>query len=455
MTSTTEARSQIIRKALDAREQASGESETLSIQWKSRVVVLPVVDIPLSSVLLNASSHRIKADLLSHDNSEALDEPLSGPAQEIIEVVIRRQPGYQELLDNLNTEGQRDPGVLTDDGILVNANRRAVALRDIDRKGYIKVAVLPSDATPSDIIQLELKLQMQQDFKQSYSFTNELLFIDDLVRQNYSIADIARELRWKESEVRQHQQMLAVIQQLQHRCGARLKLTRFDENKREIMIELNKKLQTLERSDPDGASRLMEGRALAMLTDVGYELIREIDEHFVDDHLLGVAKDAATLDDGDVLLAGESLIAQHLDDVVALAPDVAAAPSGLDVLGEHDSETRTSTRLLEFYFEALRNGEVELPGPNRMTCDHDTVSSGLNALITSAAVEAREGKRHRNDLDAPIKYLREAQKKIEFARARLARARDDARFKKGDYLYRARKVLKDAEEAHNEAQQLK
>ena len=455
MTSTTEARREIIRRAIEAREQARGESETLPIQWKARAVVLPVVDVPLSIVLLNANSHRIKSDLESHDNSDALDDPLSELAQEIIESAIRNQPGYRELLDNLKAEGQRDAGVITEDGILVNANRRAVALRDIDPKGYIKVAVLPSDATPSDIVQLELKLQMQQDFKQSYSFTNELLFIDDLVRQNYSTADIARELRWRETDVTQHQHMLAVIRDLQRRCGNRLKLVRFDENKREIMIELSKKLQTLERSDPDAAERLLEGRTLAMLTDVGYELIREIDEDFVDTHLLEVARETATLEDEDATGLGESLLAQHLDDVVAVDRDSEELPSGLDVLGgDDDAASSSSAHLLEFYFESVRSGEVELPGSNGLKCDNGTVSSGFNALITTAAVEARESRRHRNDLDAPIKYLREAQKKIQFARDRLNRARGDTRFKKGDYQYRARKLMKDAEEAYGESQHL-
>lgn len=455
LTSTTNARREIIQQALDARERTAGESETLTIQWKTRMVVLPVVDLPLFTVLLNSNSHRIKSDLESHDNATALDEPLRDEAQEIIESVIRDQPGYRELLGNLRAEGQRDPGVVTDDGILVNANRRAVALRDIDAHGYIRVAVLPSDATPSDIVQLELKLQMQQDFKQSYSFTNELLFIDDLIDQNYSTVEIARELRWKEPEVRQHQHMLALIRELQHRCGPKLKLVRFDENKREIMIELSKKLQTLERTDPNAAERLLEGRALAMLADVGYELIREIDENFVSDHLLEVARDVATLEDDQSTSLGESLLSQHLDDVVEKDVDSDDSPVGLDVLGEDDTTAASaSNRLLGFYFESLRSGEVEVPGTNGLVCDHGTISSGFHGLITSAAVEARESRRHRNDLDAPIKYLREAQKKIEFARNRLVRARSDPRFKKGDYQYRARKLMKDAEEALDEAQLL-
>ena len=143
--------------------------------------------------------------------------------------------------------------------------------RQENLNGYLRVAVLPSDAGTGEIEQLELKLQMRQEFKQDYSFTNELLFINDLSSHpGYNSSRIATELRWREADVIQHQRMLSTIRDLQKRCGSGLKLVRFDDNKREIMIELDKKLQTLEKSDPEAAERLLANRALALLTDVGY-----------------------------------------------------------------------------------------------------------------------------------------------------------------------------------------
>ena len=454
MNITIEARRQTIQSLLKARQAESGEAETLPIQWKGKSKILPVILFPVTDVLLNNNSHRIRANLESHEMAEKLNDPHTLEAQEVIEAVIRDQPGYDDLLENLRIEGQRDAGVMTVDGVLINANRRAVALRDIDPKSYIKVAILPEDSTPEEEIRLELKLQMQQEFKQSYTFTNELLFIEDLGKQRYSTAQIAKELRWKEQEVQQHQQMLAIIRDLQQRCGPSLKLIAFDENRREIMIELNKKLQQLERTDPRAAERLLINRAVAMFTDVGYELIREIDEDFLPNHLLDMAEEMGAVGDGESSL-GTNLIAKHFPEIVAGGQDAATDVEGLDVLGgEAGNYVDGSNAVLEFYFDSMRDGSVEIPGTNGMRCDKEVLHYALKDLIISAAVEARESRRHDNDLNAPMNYLEEARKKVKKARERLDRAKEDSRFNAGDYQLKMRRLANDVKEAHDEAKQL-
>ena len=456
--STVEARRNAIQSALSARDVHKGESETLTIPWKTGSRILPVVEVQLTAIVLNPYSHRIKADLESHEEDHLFEDPFSEDAQRIIEHILRGQQRYKELLENITTEGQRDPGVVTVDGVLINANRRATALRDLDPNSYIRVAVLPPDAGPSEIAQLELKLQLQQDFKQDYSFTNELLFVNDLIEQGYGIQQAAVELRWKESDVLQHQRILSAIRSLQERCGRALKLVRFDDNKREIMIELDKKLQSLEKSDPDGARRLLDNRALALLTDVGYQNVREISEFFIEDHLTPVAADFATLsesaDGGEQPNQAAYVIAKHFDNIVTSTTESPSGLEGLDILGGEDPVPSRSARLLDFLFESLREGEVEVPGSSGIRCSKDSVTVSLNDLITSAAVEAREDRRYHNDLDAPIKYLKDAQKKIKVARERLARTRDDPGFKTGDYKYRVKKLLKDIRETAAEAEAL-
>ena len=90
---------------------------------------------------------------------------------EIIAAIIRKDiEGYEDLRANLQADEQRQPGVITRVGLLVNANRRAVALRENGAR-YIHVAVLP-DATADEVSDLELTLQVQRDFREDYSFTN-------------------------------------------------------------------------------------------------------------------------------------------------------------------------------------------------------------------------------------------------------------------------------------------
>ena len=83
-----------------------------------------------------------------------------------------------------------------------------------------------------------------------------------------------------------------------------------------------------------------------------------------------------------------------------------------------------------------------VPGSNGIICDKDSVSETLNDLITLAALEARRRTDDTpTDLDAPTKYLKEAQKKVKFARERLKHAKDDPNFKKGDYYVQSKETV--------------
>src|SRR5207253_10653514 len=138
----------------------------------------------------------------------------------------------------LQHEGQPDPGVMTHTGVLVNANTRVVALRELEDPAlrYVRVAVLPQIAQPDELALLELRLQMQKELKVDYSMTNELLFIEELSNERgLTDGQIARELRISPenekkgaSEVRLRLQMLDLIRAMQKIPAEPLQLTFFD-----------------------------------------------------------------------------------------------------------------------------------------------------------------------------------------------------------------------------------
>ena len=182
----------------EAISAAGDHPETLRVPWRGGQKKMPVIQIKIAAILLNPRSHRIKAQLESDPKAAKLIEsnPESDDAQEVIAKLLRETAGFEALKQNLKDEGQKDPGIITRDGLLVNANTRAVALSDLGVE-YIEVAVLPSDAQPDEIYDLELDLQVAQDYKTDYSFTNEMLFIDDMITKlNRDEEDVACRLRW-------------------------------------------------------------------------------------------------------------------------------------------------------------------------------------------------------------------------------------------------------------------
>ena len=197
---TTAARESAIQTAVLAAENAakSGQGTAEEIRWKGGKLVLPVASVDVSLVLLSHHSHRIKAQLQSlpqSDQDVVESDPYGQHAQEIIARLLRETAGYDRIKNALAKDGQLNPGVLTTGGVLVNANTRVVALREL-RQQYVKVLVLPGDAGEKEITELELRLQMEQEVKQEYSFTSQLLFIEDLINSdNYTTLEVGRALR--------------------------------------------------------------------------------------------------------------------------------------------------------------------------------------------------------------------------------------------------------------------
>ena len=193
------------REAIDAAMQAYAESpnqEAINLPYKDgQEGPFSVIKVPLDAVVFNPRSHRIKAQLESHPKREVVaEDPYGEEAQGVIQEILAATEGFGDLKRNLDEYGQLEPGVVTRAGLLVNANTRLAALRELDPNGYIRAAVLPSDADDKSIDRLELELQVRRDFKQDYTFTNELIFINELIdTYDYSVEDAAKALNWAAS----------------------------------------------------------------------------------------------------------------------------------------------------------------------------------------------------------------------------------------------------------------
>jgi hypothetical protein len=423
---TQEAREQRVKEALEAYVDDTNQ-ERIPLPWQgSNESTFPVVKLRVDVVLLNPRSHRIKSQLESHPKgAQVADDPYSDESQAIVAEILKRTEGYEPLRTNLAEVGQRDAGVVTRSGLLVNANTRLVALREIDPHGYIRVAVLPKDADEKDIDQLELRLQIQRDFKQDYSFTNELLFINDLLEQyHYSQVDVAKALNWAASSdekelrkgvarVQQNVRILALIRELQDRSGHKLPLTFFDLDKRQALIDLDDKYESLKKADPDGADRMREGRLLGILSGNYYRELRKIDPKAVDEHL------AARLAEKNSL--SNSL--QQVTEPVSPPPVQDGEIGDLDLLDDEPSGEGTtagpSLRALVDVIASTQDAEtVELPtsdGGGVTKVEREDLLREVAEAVDEAAEDASAGARVRNSLDGPLKLVRDATKKLEDA----------------------------------------
>lgn len=456
---TTATRESLIQAAVDAAKQtaAGGSGIAEELRWKGGKLILPVATVDLDVVLLSPHSHRIKAQLQSLPQSEqdlVEADPYGPQAQSLIAHLLRETPGFERIKNALANDGQLYAGVLTTGGVLVNANTRAVALRDLHQQ-YLKVVVLPADAGPKEITELELQLQMEQEVKQDYSFTSQLLFIEDLIQSgNYTTLKVGRALRpslttsKKDSKVavdlvQGELRLLSLIREIVTTSGGILNFLYFDDQ-RQALIEIDQDYQRLKNTKPEEASRVRDAQLAAMIAGVDYRRLREIDETLLDDYVLPAL--------------GESLLlAPHVDALLTTdgsgASTMAAdEPAGVSQFFGDDEDDRSASGAPT----ATTSGKPSLSGvytllaqtkpddditlPSRGLSEDDTVSlpraviaTELFSGLTTAIENKKRDARQIDDLTAPMVHLKEVARVLDKAAIAYANVKNRPGFSSADF----------------------
>lgn len=409
-------RKKLVADAL-AEANQKPDTERTQMKWREQDYRATVVSLPVDGVVLNPKSHRIRAQLESSKARDAiLSDPFSDPAQAAIAEFLRQEEHFQDLKRNLRDSGQLEPGVVTADGMLVNANTRCVALRD-NGDLYIRVAVLPADADQREVDRLELSLQMKRDFRSDYTFTNELLFVDDLIKTHkYQPENVAAEMGWaslsdkrnmnrQAEKVRQYQRILVLIRELQYMSGERLPLVQFDA-RRQALTEIDDDTDNLRKSDKSAADEMRDARLSAMLLDVGYRELREINRNFIEDYLVPAMEE-------------RSLLKPHVNALTmpAVSPQ-SSDLAGLDIFDLPDlkpiATSRTARIILEALTDSVDKSEVVLKIENGevATLHKSAFRSEMKSAFEGAAEDVRLNKQEGDELNRPIELIRKAQKQI-------------------------------------------
>lgn len=436
---TTEARQHSISAAVQAAEQAAktGNGTAQAVRWKGSELVLPVASVDLDLVLLNPHSHRISAQLQSLPRSKqnvVASDPYGAEAQETITKLLRDTTGYERIKNALANDGQQDPGVLTTAGVLVNGNTRAVALREL-REKYVKVLVLPQDATSKEITDLELRLQMEQEVKQPYSFTSSLLFIEDLINSgNYNTLEVGQALRTDLTDskadkkratelVELELRLLGLIRDVLTASGGALNFLYFDD-KRQALLEIDQDYQKVKNTKPEEAARIRDAQLAGLIAGVDYRKLREIDSTLLDNYVTTALRENNSL-------------APYVDALLSTSSPSESAPDGLDLLDD-DQTLAGGPSLSVLYTLLAKSGpddNVSLPVTNGVPAElsRKAVAAGLHGALMTAIENKQLDSRRLDDLTAPMVHLREATRSLDKATTAYGDVQQRAGFDRGAF----------------------
>ncbi len=394
-----------------------------------------VISIEADAVVFNPDSHRLKSQL--QDDPAWADfskEPLSDAAQAYLATVIKNtRKNFEQLKHSLLTEGQSTPGVITDRGILINGNSRCVAIREFEdaSKRVIRVAVLPS-AGPQQLALLELHLQMQKEWKEDYSFTNELLFIEEMRHvHDMSPQAIGRELRYSPENPKKGTKkvefflgVLDLIRHMQKIPADGLKLSFFDAVEEQHFRDLLPKYEQLKDTSPVEAQALLTRWLLAVKMGVTavHDLRRVIpDENFVTEFVEPHLRD-------------DDVVGSVIDDLILSGSDGAKVDlGGIDLLKGGDEQPSTdgtkAAALLHLVTQSDNKVHVPVPGSNKdVTINAEKLNEAVAIAVKTGMKEKRSEDRDSKRAEAPALCLKEASNSLQKTIEALQRAKDDDGF---------------------------
>lgn len=419
-----ESRSSAITATLEAYKNR-GETRTETLEYKGQLVPFEVIRVSTNIPLLNHNNSRLRAQLIAHPDREVVaKDPSSDSSQEILASLLARTEKFNDLKDELR-QGQRHPGVITRDGMLVNGNTRLVALRQIGAPA-IDVAVLPENAVSEDFLSIELSLQMKKYTHQDYTYTNRLLLHRNLSEHVGNETAIFEALGWQKQgpkRLAESLRRLALIEEIMGATG--VGYSDFD-SKEELIKNLDESYQQRLAEDPASAEQLKWGRVFAMHLGLTKDEVRNVDSDFFDEHL------QKRLEDNE---AGEFLknfTTQKDTDGLDALLGANETKAGIDI--------KRVVKAVSEIVEDDSSGSVR--GANLLGELYKQSKAAAQGIIQETVAEKLRV--------SPIENLRDVTEKLRKMTNELPMVFSDPEFDRGKFNYQARKTQKVLQELQSE-----
>ena len=208
---------EIRRKKLDEINQNETPYMTgIRIRYKGENKEFNAYKIPLEYLIYNKSNGRIGSLVKSYEKESHPLDPEVPEHAAIIEsfLDIASEERNDTTKSSLVRDGQKLYGIVTNDGVIIDGNRRAMLLNQIyrtrasyeeknvnvDHAAFFIGVILPQGADPKEISRLETTYQMGEDEKLDYNPIEKYLKCKDLL-EFFDITDIADMMGEKKSTI--------------------------------------------------------------------------------------------------------------------------------------------------------------------------------------------------------------------------------------------------------------
>jgi hypothetical protein len=220
-----------------AHPELKSTDERLRLSLNGEPKVFDVWRIPLHLLIYNIRNGRFAAELIAKEKElrRRLDSTKTADGKIIRQLLLEQNDEETEALkQNIKAVGQLEPGVVTHDGSIINANRRAAILSVLREEtgdpkfDFLRCGVLPPGVDETDLWRIEAGLQFAKDFLLDYGPINELLKLREGERRGLTPTDISNTLLGRFS-VKQVEDKLEILKLVDNYLGFVGKTEQYDE----------------------------------------------------------------------------------------------------------------------------------------------------------------------------------------------------------------------------------
>ena len=156
----------------------------MEITWQDSLKSMNVYKVPLEYLVYNKYNTRILSRTKSLEKQKHNIDVESKEGKKEIEDLLYQSNEIRNKItsQDINKKGQRNYGIITKDGIIIDGNRRVMILNRGNQFTYFKTVILDVtlDEDPLEIKKLETTYQMGEDEKLGYNATEKYLSAQDL-----------------------------------------------------------------------------------------------------------------------------------------------------------------------------------------------------------------------------------------------------------------------------------
>ena len=200
----------------------------IRIRYKGESKPFDAYKIPLEFLVYNKYNGRIGSLVKSFEKQNHILNSENDVDSKLIEKFLwDSKPERNEFtLNSLVEDGQKQYGIVTNDGVIIDGNRRAMLLntiyrerqiwekkhKNVDECKYFIAAILPEGADPREVVKLETAYQMGEDAKLDYNPIEKYLRCKDLKYiHKYEEWEIAKMMGEKKTQISEWLEIMTVM----------------------------------------------------------------------------------------------------------------------------------------------------------------------------------------------------------------------------------------------------